>query len=179
MKALVFDTETTGLIDNHSRRLSDQPEITEIYLGLADLDNGQVSGEFDQLLKPRKHSSRKVTGITGITEKMLADMPSFAFYADQIRAMIEEAPAVLAHNLSFDMEIVDLEFERIDQPTPKWPDRKICTVEQTCHMIGRRISQMDLHELLFDEKFDEAHRAGPDTKALIRIATELNKRGLL
>jgi hypothetical protein len=70
-----------------------------------------------------------------------------------------------------------LEFERLKR-TIKWP-RPICTVESTVHIKGARLSMTKLHKYLFDADFPDAHRAKPDTQALIRCAVELYRRGLI
>jgi len=178
MKTLVFDTETTGLIKNRTTPAGRQPEIIEFYGTLVDLATGEVDQELDLLIKPERPITDEITRITGIDDSMVAEAPPFKEVADQIRAIISSADAVIAHNLSFDMDMVEHEFTRLDQTVP-WPVERVCTVEQTVHLKGRRLRLIDLHELLFGEPFKEAHRAKNDTQALIRCAVELTKRGEL
>lgn len=179
MKALVLDSETTGLIDNHVRPLDKQPEITELYMALVDLSDGTIHDEFSSLFKPSAPLSDEVKRITHMTDDLFIGAPLFAKEAKNIREWIEDAPkdAIIAHNASFDMEMLQFEFERLNQSI-KFV-RPICTVEQTIHLKGYRLGLMALHELLFGEPFKEAHRAGPDTMALIRVSVELFKRGLI
>ena len=175
--ALVIDTETSGLLDNGTLPLQKQPEIIEWFSTLVDFDTGEIKSEIDTLIKPARPVSAEITGITGITNEMLADAPPFSVVADQIREAIEGAPRVIAHNLSFDREITDLCFRRLDW-TIKWP-RLICTVEQTLHLKGFRQNLQGLHEHLFGERFAEAHRARNDVQALVRCCVELRKLGEL
>jgi DNA polymerase-3 subunit alpha len=179
MIAYIFDTETTGLIDNHLVPLDRQPYIIEYYGVLTDLITGEDEAEQWFLVKPPVMDvvTEKIQGITSITPLMLQGAPTFAKVADTIKAAIEAAPIVLAHNVSYDVEMIDIEFERLGHHI-KWP-RKICTIEQTIHVKGHRMTMAGLHEYLFGEKFDGAHRARVDVQALKRCCLELMRRDML
>jgi DNA polymerase III subunit epsilon len=175
MRALILDTETTNLISNHSMKLDQQPSIVEFCGWVVDLATGNVEGELDLLIKPPNGVTEETTKITGLTDEMLKDAPTFAEQAYDIKNFIEGREIVIAHNLSFDAEMIDLEFERLGQKVI-WP-RKACTVEATLHLKGFRLKLIDLYELLFNEKFEGAHQARVDVKALTRCAVELFRRG--
>lgn len=185
MLAVVFDTETNGLISNHSIKLEKQPSIIEFYGCLADLSTGEIKSELDQLIKPpapllevvAPGERRTITEITGITNEMLNDKPKFSLVAPQIAQFIEQAPAVIAHNASFDREMVDIEFERLGQHLV-WP-RVICAVEATIHLKGFRLSLTALHEHLFGVPFAGAHRAKQDVAALLKCCVKLYEDGAL
>ena len=178
MIAFIFDTETSGLIDNRVLPIEKQPELVEFYGCSVDLASGEVLSELDTLVRPKRPVSDEITRITGLTNEDLVAAPSFEEVADRIAAAIEGSPRVLAHNLSFDMEMIDLEFERIGRKIA-WPRRKICTVEATVHISGFRQSLTGLHTALFGEGFPSAHRARNDVAALVRCAVELFRRGEL
>src|SRR5262245_37594782 len=139
MIVLAFDTETTGLLENHTVKINKQPHIIEFYGAVVDLATGEIQKELDLLIKPPQPladtpafgEKRTTTQITGITNDMLANAPSFELASGSIQYFIEAAPMLAAHNLSYDMEMLDIEFERINTKL-KWP-RGICTVEQTVH----------------------------------------------
>ena len=176
MKAFIFDSETSGLVENHTLPLEKQPEIVEFYGASVDLETGEILHEIDQLFRPRTSLTDENVAIHNITNEMLVDAPPFASYASEIRKAIERHAVVIGHNLSFDKEMVNLEFERVPLPLPNW-SRPLCTVEASVHLKGYRLNLQGLHELLFGERFKEAHRAKPDTQALIRCCVELFKRG--
>jgi DNA polymerase-3 subunit epsilon len=178
MLALIFDTETTELISNHSVKLDKQPEVIEYVSFLTDLATGERKREFETLIKPKNSITAKITEITHIDNEMVALAPPFADRAQAIKADIESAPIVIAHNASFDAEMINIEFERLNIAPPKWP-RLICSVEATIHLKGYRLKLAQLYELLFGETFRDAHRARVDTTALERICVELFKRGEL
>lgn len=185
MRALVFDTETTGLIGNRTVHIDKQPYCIEFYGELVNLaEGGKVEKFFHTLIKPPILLPTKVKGdkgiadITGITDEMLSTAPRFADVAQQIKALIEESPGVIAHNLSFDMDMVEIEMERA-KVSVKWPKRRICTVEQTIHMRGHRLNLTKLHNILFPGESFTPHRANEDVKALTRCATELHRREII
>lgn len=177
MKAFCFDTETTSLIFNHTLPLQKQGSIIQFYGALVDLSSGEIIKETNHFIKPPKGVSDETIKITHITDEFLEDKPYFAAVANDIREAIECGYRPLAHNAAFDVEMVDVEFERLGQKI-NWK-RPICTVESTIHLKGYRLSLTALHELLFGEGFADAHRADTDTQALIRCACELFKRGEL
>lgn len=185
MKALLFDTETTGLIINRAMALEQQPEVIEFYACIADLKKAKVLSEYDTLVKPVKpvnglmatNAKKSITDITGIDDEMLKDAPPFSAIADKVAKQIESAPLVIGQNVSFDVEMLDIEFERLGRKL-KWPPR-VCTIEQTIHLKGERLNLSRMHELLLGVSFPGAHRAKADTLALFRCCTALVKRGLL
>lgn len=181
MKALIFDTETTDLLERtHLINLNKQPHITEFYGCTVDLASGDLINEYDTLIKVPVELKEKIIKITGITNDMLADQQPFSFHAPLIKAFIEnpDVEVAIAHNLSFDLEMLQVEFERLGMDV-KWPKRKICTVESTIFFKGFRLTLQSLHEYLFGTKFAEAHRAKHDVEALTRCSVELYRRGEL
>lgn len=186
MRVVVFDTETSGLIQNRTVKLDKQPEVIEFYGCVADLRTGKIGKEVNTLIKPKTPLSdvpafgekKTITEMNGISNEMLKDAPPFEKVADQIFNILQKgAPAVIAHNASFDKEMIDIEAERLGKKL-KWP-RVICTIEQTIHLKGYRLSMTNLHKELFDEGFTGAHRAKVDVAALLRCCVELHKRKII
>lgn len=189
MRAFIFDTETSGLVDNRSLALDKQPEIIEFYGAVVDIEDGERLVEIDSLCRPSlpvpwdskmvgKRKEKGITEITGMTWDTVKNAPAFSSLMDMIDDALSICTGVVAHNLSFDMDMVELEYQRSSR-TIRWPACRLCTVEQTVHLVGHRLTLTKLHELLFDESFKDAHRAGVDTQALIRCTLELRKRGLI
>lgn len=176
MKSLVFDTETTGLIENVSVRLERQPEVIEFY-GAVISDDGTVERELDTLIRPMTNSiSPEIKKITGISPEMVENEKPFAYYASEIKELIESVDEVIAHNLTFDMDMINIEFQRLNNQVVKWPLLWTCTIEQSIHYQGKRLNLGALHEHLFGEKFVGAHRAKIDVEALIRCVVEMRRR---
>lgn len=189
MQALIFDTETTGLIDNHTVSIDKQPYIIEFCGQLVDLERDELIQEFQTLVKPIDKDGNRVklplnvkgnkgiADLTGITEQMLDDAPPLKDAIADIIALVNNATVVIAHNAAFDVEMCNVEFERHGF-TLKWP-RVICTVEQTMHLRGHRLTLSKLYAMLFNGETFEAHRAINDVQALRRVCVELFKRGML
>ena len=180
MKALILDTETTGLIDNHTIKIDKQPEVIEYYGCAVDLVTGNINQELSLLIKPSRPSvvTDEITRITGLKYDDLKEAPGFMQVANEIFGQIEKAPAIIAHNLSYDKEMLEIEAERLGRKI-NWPSPLICTVEQTVHLKGYRLNLSDMHEMLFGVRFDGAHRAKVDVQALTKCCVELKRRGML
>lgn len=177
MNWFIFDTETTGLIANRLVPLDKQPEIWEIFGLVVNGENGKEMGKFHRIVKPSNKLSQKVKDITGITQEELEQAPPFEIISGGLQGIMKSiCQGVIAHNLSYDMGMVNLEFKRLGK-TFWWPPRKLCTVEATEHYKGHRLSLTALHEHLFGEGFPEAHRAENDVRALHRVFVELLRRG--
>jgi len=171
-----MDTETTGLIANTGRALAIQPRVIELCAFVFN-DKGKVMEAFDELFDPGEDISAKITEITSLTNDDLRGKPSFNDRASDVRSFLGKGDVIIAHNLSFDMEMIDNEMRRSELPDVDWPRKKICTVEQTRHIKGFNLNLGALHELLFGEKHENAHRAEADVKALARCYFELKRRG--
>jgi len=180
MKHIIMDTETTGLILNTGRSLVRQPRVIEL-CALTFNDKGKIVDGFDELfsLPPGETLPEKITEITRLTNDDIADKPPFADRASAVRDFLAEGDVIVAHNLSFDMEMIDNEMRRVGLSDVKWPKRKICTVEQTRHLLGFNLNLGKLHEHLFGVVHENAHRAEADVKALARCYFELKRKGEL
>ncbi|HXU01298.1 MAG TPA: 3'-5' exonuclease [Polyangia bacterium] len=181
-RALVVDTETTGLVPNATIKNDWLPEIVEVYAALVDFDadgGSTIVDELDQLVRPSRpivEASR--SGMThGITNEMVRDAPAFRAVLPRLRKMIESAPVVVAHNATFDREVIDIEARRAGGAIV-WPPL-LCTIEQSIGLRGHRMSLGDLHEELTGMRFEGAHRAKVDVAALIRCIGELVRREML
>ena len=170
MKTLIIDTETTGLIKNSLQPLERQPHIVELFALSLDKDNEE---KFHSFFKQSVKLSEEIIRITGINDAMLVDAPFFSESAENIKLMIEGHNEVIAHNAAFDTGMIDLEMKRAGL-TVTWP-KIICTVESTIHIKGHRLKLSDLHQVLFGEDFDGAHRAESDVRALRRCVLKLRE----
>lgn len=105
---VAFDLETTGLSAETAR-------IVEIGAVRFRAD-GEVLGQFAQLINPECRIPAGVTAIHGITDAMVADQPVIA---DVLPALIEffgdPRVLLLAHNAHFDMRF--LAAARVDRGT--------------------------------------------------------------
>lgn len=181
MRALIFDTETTDLIRSRALPLEKQPHVVE-YFGLeleqAGAEWSEV-GNYQTFINPGVPMPAKAAEITGYNDEFLADKPRISKQTVlPIKQQIERCDMYVAHNLSYDFQMLGFTFARVEEEV-SWHGQKICTVEKTMHLRGFRLNLTKLHELLFDEAFAGAHGAEADVRALARCFIELNKRGVL
>ncbi len=170
----IFDSETTGLFSSALTEDKHKPELIEFYAVKMDIDTKTVIKEYEFLCKPQRKISAESVKITGITDQMVKDAQSFASHVSEIRDALENTDAVIAHNLSYDKEMIDTEMERCGMLL-KWP-RLICTVEETIPIRGYRLSLTEMHKELTGMAFDGAHRARQDVEALKRCVEILYDR---
>jgi DNA polymerase-3 subunit alpha len=176
-RALLFDTETTSLVANHQLPLQHQPRIIEFYGCVID-EEGELLDEYEFICHPGIDITEEITKITGIKPEDVKAKPGISAYAEGLKRIIESADALVAHNLSYDFFVLTAEFERLKMDV-RFPITRVCTVEETIHLKGHRLSLSNLHEHLFGEAFSGAHRARVDVQAMVRCFNEMRKRGMI
>ena len=176
MEIIIFDTETTGLLQPENSPLVAQPKIIELYAVKLD-EEFNILDEINELINPGEPITPFITNITGITNEMVKDSPSFKDIASKVNAFWHSANLSVAHNHAFDSGMLDVEFKRIEslhQPAKKC----LCTVEATMGMTGHRLTLTRLHWMLIQEQF-KAHRAKDDVFALVRCFHNLTESGVI
>jgi DNA polymerase III epsilon subunit-like protein len=173
----VFDTETTGLFYSGLIEEERKPELIEFAGIKLELDSGTRIKDYEFFCKPKRSIPAESTGITGITNEMVAEAKPFAAHVTDIRDALENTDAVIAHNMSYDREMIDTELERCGIKL-KWP-RLICTVEETICIRGYRLTLTELHKELTGVPFEGAHRAMHDVEALLTCVLKLYERGFI
>jgi DNA polymerase III subunit alpha len=177
MRALIFDTETTGLLPPSLARDSYQPRIIEFFGHIID-DDGSSIKELEFFCNPGFKISEEITSITGIKQSDIVDAPPFLHYAESVKELLSSADAIVAHNLSYDWKMLNLELERCNANSNVcWPKIRICTVKESLWYKGHRLNLNALHEHLFGFRFSGSHRARTDVGALTRCFIEMRKRG--
>lgn len=180
---ICFDTETTSLVRNDLLPLKAQPHIAEFAAVLFSIDEsgeGEEIGTLDFLALPGVPITEEITRITGIKPEDVRNMPPFARRASDVREFFAQAGRRCAHNLTFDERMLEFEFARADAGTP-WPtafrQKRLCTVEASEHILGRRTKLSDLLTTLTGETLTGAHRALVDVRATVRCIRAMRKRG--
>ena len=116
-RPLVFlDLETTGATATSDR-------ITEI--GLIEVDDGQFSGEWSTLVNPQTRIPPFIESLTGISNAMVADAPTFNEIAVALKERLD-GKLLIAHNARFDYGFLKNEFARLDM---RYSSDLLCTVK--------------------------------------------------
>ena len=109
MRAVLFDTETTGLDPLTGDRV--------IEVAALELMNDLPTGEsFHRLVHPERDIPPDATRVHGITIDKLASAPKFSAIADDLLAFFQDSPLV-AHNAPFDFGFLNAEFARLKRPS--------------------------------------------------------------
>lgn len=111
----VIDLETTGTA-------ATADGITEI--GIVRIENGAVVEEWSTLVNPETSIPPEIQALTGITDAMVRDAPTFAEVADEVLARLE-GHLFVAHNARFDYGFIKNAFRRLGVP---FTAEVLCTV---------------------------------------------------
>lgn len=163
---VVIDVETTGgMAANH--------RMTEI--GAVKMRGDQIVDRFTTLLNPERPIPRLITRLTGITDAMVADAPTFGQIADPLREFIGGSIFV-AHNAAFDHAFIRAEYERLGQ---RFRGPTLCTVRMMRAWFPGQPSYK-LSELCrtFEIPLTNAHRAMADAEATAALLAMLHRRRL-
>jgi len=167
MRAMVFDTETTGLPLHPAAKLALQPKPIEF--GAVILEDGKVVDERVILINPKQTLEPIITKITGLTDEDLAGAAEFPGVEQELRELTASCDTVVAHNLPFDTSIIDLAVLRHDLKPWPWPRLKICTVQEHAEEWGKRPRLLDLYEHYMGKPLKQTHRALDDVYALVDV----------
>ncbi|MDR0405421.1 MAG: PolC-type DNA polymerase III, partial [Clostridiales bacterium] len=158
---VVFDTETTGFSPHNDR-------IIEI--GAVKIKDGEATERFSAFVNPEMPVSAKITGLTGISNDMVAD-------AERIETVLPKflefcgGAVLVAHNASFDIGFLRANAERLGIPfSPTYVD--------TVEMARGALPDLENHKLnvvadALGVSLEGHHRAVNDAEATARIYLKL------
>ncbi|MDP4240724.1 MAG: exonuclease domain-containing protein [Bacteroidota bacterium] len=153
----IIDIETTGGNAVYER-------ITEIAIFVYDGEN--VVDQFTSLINPERPIPFYITKLTGISDQMVKNAPTF----EQLAARIDQITTgcfFVAHNVSFDYNFVREEFRRIGF---KYERKTLCTVKLSRRLIpGKRSYSLGnlCHDIGINIK--DRHRAEGDALATVKL----------
>lgn len=153
----IIDIETTGGGIHWSR-------ITEIAIFVH--DGHQVLERFSSLVNPGIPIPPFISQLTGITDEMVQDAPTFEQIAPQVEQLTRNCIFV-AHNVQFDYNFVRQEFARLGLPFER--DR-LCTVRLGRHFLPGKLSY-SLGRLCEEIgiTISARHRAAGDAEATVKL----------
>ena len=164
---IIFDTETTGLDKPEETDLNLQPFITEIYCHKVTANKKmKYVDSFHSLIKPPIPIPDFITNKTGIDDYTVKKAPSFLEIFHEFCFFFLGCEMMIAHNLSFDLKMIRFELQRIGKEFNfPYPPIHFCTVEQSMHIKGHRMTNGELHKHLTGKEIEGAHRAKIDVLA--------------
>jgi DNA polymerase III subunit epsilon len=150
-----LDLETTGATPLKDR-------ITEI--GLVRFEYGVEVCRWQTLVNPETSIPPFIQNLTGITNEMVQDAPTFAEVADELAAYLEGS-VMAAHNVRFDLGFLKSEYRRIGQTLKQ---KVLCTVKLSRQLYPQYHRHslnaiMERHQLTTEMR----HRAMGDVELMI------------
>lgn len=114
-RQIVLDTETTGLDPQSGHRI--------IEIGCVELINRRVSGKtYHQYINPQRDIEYSAEQVHGLSNKFLADKPTFAEIVDDFMAFIDGAE-LIAHNVPFDIGFINHEINLLHKQSQRLETR--------------------------------------------------------
>jgi DNA polymerase-3 subunit epsilon len=161
------DVETTGSSPERER-------ITEVGVVSVDFDGDQTRvTEWSSLVHPGVPIPAEIQWLTGITNEMVRDAPSFAALAQDLYDRLDGAVFV-AHNARFDYGFLRAEFARAGL---NYLAKTLCTVRLSRHLYPDRTPHtLDAIIERFSLGGEQRHRALGDARVLWRLLQKLAER---
>jgi len=157
----VIDIETTGGSPKTEK-------ITEIAIFIH--DGLSVVDEFVTLVNPEISIPYHITGLTGITNEMVADAPKFYEIAKKVVEMTADRIFV-AHNVNFDYSFIRREFRSLGYEY----NRKTLDTIKLARQVVPGLPSYSLGKLCrhLGISLKNHHRAGDDAMATVRLLEDL------
>ncbi len=191
---LFFDTETTGLPDyKMPAGREGQPRICQLGAIIAD-GNGRVKAEVNLLLKPEGWVIPEIaSAVHGINQ---ADAEKYGLSIKGVMSifgrLMQKADTIVAHNLRFDLFLLEIEANRTDlsRVSFDFPKNCVCTMNKAngilrlpptekmtaCGMTEfKKPNLQEAYRHFFGRDFDGAHDAMADVRACRDIFFAMKK----
>lgn len=157
-KIIVFDCETTGIDFT-----KDQVIELCVQHGLDDTAHSRT-----WRIKPSVPIHPAAQAVHGITMADLASCAAFAEYADEIAMVFAQADVIVGYNLSFDVDMLQAEYARINRPPLDLSGKKIVDAFRLWQQCEPR-SLQHAHRRFVGDEFAAAHSASADVAATGRV----------
>ena len=189
-RLLFFDTETTGLPKNWKasyKDINNWPRLVQIAWIVSD-ELGNVISRNSFIVKPNNFIiPKEVSDIHRITtEKAIRNGEDIETVLSLFNKAISQSECIIAHNISYDINIVASELYRLKINSDIFDKKQICTMEQTtnyCAIAGpygyKWPKLSELHYKLFNSSFSEAHDASVDIDITFKCFSELIKKQII
>ena len=104
-------------------------------LGMAIVKEGEVVKTINRMIQPPKNRyTPQCVAVHGITPEQTANAPTFDVVWDEVKTYFE-ANFVVAHNLKFDLEVLNKSLQRSNLPPPIFMGKACYMLQQKCSII--------------------------------------------
>ena len=152
------DLETTGFNQQVDR-------VTEV--ALIKFKEGEVTGKMNYLVNPMRPIPPNLQELTGITDQMVFDKPTFDYLIPEIQEFIQNT-VLVAHHSNFDLRFLNAEFNRFGYESIN--NAAVCT----CKLARKLFTHLNSYSLdsiaeFFELKFVSRHRAYGDALMALNV----------
>lgn len=163
LRYAVVDVETTGGSMARGHR------VTEV--GVVVIEEGAISGSFESLVNPLRQIPSFVSRLTGISDGMVAESPTFDEIAEPLARTLQGSVFV-AHNAAFDWAFVHGEMAKATGDELLMD--RLCTVKLARRLVPElRRRNLDSLSQHFDVMIEGRHRAYGDALATAQVFLRL------
>lgn len=160
---VVVDVETTGGSPYRGHRVTEVAAVR--------VSGGRIADTYCTLVNPERPIPSMITGLTGITQAMVADQPRFAQIARDVSAALQGSVFV-AHNAAFDWRFMCHEMSMATGMTLS--GRQLCTVRLSRKLLPQLPSRsLDGLAHWFGVEIESRHRALDDAVATAKVLLKL------
>ena len=161
----IVDIETTGGYAAASR-------ITEVAIFIH--NGSKVVQKFETLINPECEIPYYITGLTGISEKMVRKAPTFEKVAERIYKLLHDKVFV-AHSVNFDYSFLR---NQLAEHGFKLDTQKLCTIRLSRKIISG-LASYSLGNICgyLNINITNRHRAGGDAIATVKLFEHLLANG--
>jgi DNA polymerase III epsilon subunit-like protein len=174
MIAIIFDTETTGLLMPSAADIIKQPRIIEIGAMRFDVRTPMVVERLSQLINPGCSLPYDITKITGLKDYDLKGMPTFKQFLPELSAFFAGTDVLIAHNAPFDVGMLENELHLAECTDFPMPAEVICTAQEYTAVLGHRPKLLEVYEHILGEPLAQTHRALEDVEAMFKFMIKDN-----
>ncbi|MBS3648730.1 3'-5' exonuclease [Pseudaminobacter sp. 19-2017] len=201
MKALIFDTETTGKADFKADPIApQQPKLVQLGALLIDLNTGRELGSADLIVFPSSWDiPQEVALIHGVTQQIAEEVGlDLDHVINVFLGMVNAADMIVCHNTAFDtivmrraVAMVQLALEGAVGDDPFGDKSIVCTMKAATPIVKKK-GKRPLHnedykwpklaecmKFFFDEELEGAHNAIIDCRATARVLMKLVEQGAI
>lgn len=184
---IIVDTETTGLTKlSFANKLNYHKWPRMLQLAWALIDEGAIQSRTNYIIRPDGYEiPDRASQINGITHtRAETEGIPIADALEQLASAFALCDSVIAHNLQFDLGIIESEAIRQKQKI-EIPPIRICTVHLGQKYLvrakglkrGSYPKLMQLYESLFGFRYDSQHDAASDVTACFQVYKKLQQLG--
>ena len=189
MRTLIFDTETTGLVNWREKDLRKQPHLVQ--LGAILREGDEVRAELNLIVNPGVPIPKAASDVHGVDAGIAQRYGVAPLVAvSMFNNLLKLSDRIACHNIAFDFLVMRAAYKRFDRSAElleKVP--QVCTMLSSMDVVAipnpnkhfggfKWPTLSEAHKFLFGEDFEGAHDAMADVRATDRVLVALENRGV-